>query len=70
MMQHVLKFGSLWTTRYNDYLKTRLTYNYQTSEGLQPLQVRLHRQVQLSAHGRWITRTRRGSGGASRPGMT
>ena len=36
MMQHVLKFGGVWTSRYNDYLKSRLSYNYQTSNGYSP----------------------------------
>ena len=36
MMQHVLKLGGTWTSRYNDYLKTRLSYNYQSSEGYSP----------------------------------
>ena len=36
MMQHVLKLGGMLTTRYNDYLKTRLSYNYQTSNGYSP----------------------------------
>ena len=36
MMQHVLKLGGMLTTRYNDYLKTRLSYNYQTANGYSP----------------------------------
>ena len=34
--QYVTKFGSVLTTRYNDYLKTRFTYNYQRPEGFSP----------------------------------
>jgi hypothetical protein len=36
MAQQVLKFGGSLTTRYNDYLKTRLSYNYQDAEGFSP----------------------------------
>jgi hypothetical protein len=36
MMQYVLKFNSLLTTRYNDYLKSRLSWNYQQPYGYSP----------------------------------
>jgi len=36
MAQHMLKLGGTMTTRYNDYLKTRLMYNYQRPEGYSP----------------------------------
>lgn len=35
-MQHVLKGGGVFTTRHNDFLKTRLTYNYQDARGFSP----------------------------------
>jgi len=36
MAQHVLRANGTLTTRFNDYLKTRLTYNYQRPEGYSP----------------------------------
>ena len=36
MAQHVLKFGGVLTSRFNDYMKTRLRYNYQRPEGYSP----------------------------------
>lgn len=34
--QYMLKLNGVMTTRFNDYLKTRLTYNYQQPEGFSP----------------------------------
>lgn len=36
MMQYVLKLNSLLTTRFNDYLKSRLSWNYQRPYGYSP----------------------------------
>lgn len=36
MAQNVLRFGGVLTTRYNDYMKTRMSYNYQNPEGFSP----------------------------------
>ncbi|HUV05099.1 MAG TPA: hypothetical protein VMX94_08325 [Armatimonadota bacterium] len=36
MAQHVLRLNGLLTTRFNDYMKGRLSYNYQRPEGYSP----------------------------------
>ena len=36
MAQYVMRAGGVLTTRYNDYLRTRLTYNYQRPDGFSP----------------------------------